>query len=172
MTQALNGFAVMRRNGDIFMVAVDPEDYERVMAAGPWYVMQGGRTWYAARDLRTSGKPKVTLFLHTFILGVKGIDHVDGNGLNNCQANLRPATQSENLQNQRLRRNSQSGYRGVCFDRQRSKWLAQVGGSNLGRYANAEAAHQAVCEYRARHYPFSADARAAEAGARLGCMAR
>jgi len=43
------------------------------------------------------------------------IDHIDGNGLNNADANLRVATSSQNKMNTRVRRDSGSGYKGVHY---------------------------------------------------------
>jgi len=164
MSELLDGFAVMRRDGDIFTVAVDPEDYERVMAAGPWFVGPDGETFYARRNVRSATGRHTTELLHNFILGAKGLDHIDGNGLNNCRANLRPATQSQNGQNLRgLRKGNNSGYRGVSFHKQRGKWQARVQGDGqrgyLGLYADVEDAARAASEYRAKNMPFSADAR-------------
>jgi len=151
----------MRRNGDILTVAVDPEDFERVEAAGPWNVYPMRSTFYCKRHVPRTGGGRTTQHLHAF-LGFKGGDHLDGNGLNNCKANLRHVTQAENRQNLRLRKDNVSGHRGVSFEKATGKWRADVGlnGKNvyLGRYINIEDAVRAASEYRAKHMPFSADA--------------
>jgi len=54
------------------------------------------------------------------------IDHIDGNSANNKIENLRPATQSQNLGNSKQKNNNTSGYKGVCWDGQRKKWLARI----------------------------------------------
>ena len=164
MEIVLDGFAVMRRDGSIYTVAVDPEDFDRVEAAGSWYVAPGGRTFYAQRTVRSATGRRTTERLHNFILGAKGIDHVDGNGLNNCKANLRLATLAQNHQNRRGPDSQNiSGYRGVSFDKKRGKWQAevQVEGHRhyLGRYATAAEAGAAASRVRAKIMPFSADAR-------------
>jgi hypothetical protein len=42
-----------------------------------------------------------------------GIDHIDGNGLNNRITNLRLATQSENVSNRAKQTNNTSGFKGI-----------------------------------------------------------
>lgn len=54
----------------------------------------------------------------------KRIDHIDGNGLNNQQANLRFATRSQNMANKRVKRNGSSKFKGVCWDKAMGKWKA------------------------------------------------
>jgi len=55
------------------------------------------------------------------------LDHIDGDGLNNRPDNLREATQSQNLVNvKQNQRNNTSDFYGVCWNKQRSKWQAQI----------------------------------------------
>jgi len=53
------------------------------------------------------------------------IDHINGSGLDNRRANLRPATVAQNAQNSRRRKNL-SGYKGVWFDKHKRKWRAAI----------------------------------------------
>lgn len=85
------------------------------------------------------------------------IDHIDGNKHNNSWSNLRPATKKQNGENQKLRRTSVSGFRGVVFNRDcRLPWRAQVrhGGSYiyLGSFATAEEAGAVAMAKRAELY--------------------
>lgn len=117
---------------------VDDEDYERVVAAGPWYVRSHGYTNYAL-----SGK--VSWQMHSFIMDGVGVDHINGDGLDNRRSNLRFANQSQNMANQRLRSDNTSGYKGVTGPRGKAGvWMAQIyhrgRNKNLGYYATAEAA--------------------------------
>jgi hypothetical protein len=59
-------------------------------------------------------------------IGGKQIDHVDGNGLNNCRRNLRVATASQNKANLRHRRDSTSGFKGVSWNRQKRRFQAFI----------------------------------------------
>lgn len=54
------------------------------------------------------------------------IDHINGDRLDNRIENLRVCTRKENVRNQRLHKNNSSGYKGVVWDKQRSKWIAQI----------------------------------------------
>ena len=52
------------------------------------------------------------------------IDHIDGNPLNNCFANLREATKSQNHCNKTMMKNNKSGVKGVRWER--NKWRASI----------------------------------------------
>lgn len=54
------------------------------------------------------------------------IDHCDSNRINNQWANLRPATNSLNLANARLRSTNKSGKKGVCWYAAYGKWMARI----------------------------------------------
>ena len=64
------------------------------------------------------------------------VDHIDRNRLNNRYKNLRIVTNQHNLHNSGNCKNNTSGIRGVCFDKKRQKWFAQIKfnykASNLG----------------------------------------
>jgi hypothetical protein len=72
------------------------------------------------------------------------IDHIDGNRLNNRLGNLRDVSRTENSRNMALRHDSTSGITGVCWDKNRSKWIAQIRVNrirlNLGRFNSFEEA--------------------------------
>ena len=54
------------------------------------------------------------------------IDHIDGNGLNCCVANMRYATKSNNMQNSKKPCNNSSGVKGVCWHKRGKKWEAYI----------------------------------------------
>lgn len=54
------------------------------------------------------------------------LDHVDGNPLNNALTNLRLATNQQNQFNRGLSRANTSGFKGVCWDKPRGRWRAQL----------------------------------------------
>jgi len=89
-----------------------------------WFFDKKGKTGYAA----TTRNGKI-LYMHRLILGEpenKIIDHIDHNGLNNQNSNLRICTHSENKANALVYRNNTSGYKGVCWDKNRNKWMAKI----------------------------------------------
>jgi hypothetical protein len=75
------------------------------------------------------------------------IDHIDGDPCNNLIHNLRAVPETVNRLNQRMRSNSKSPYKGVCWDKERKKWMARLRVNktqyNLGRFDTAEEAAKA-----------------------------
>jgi len=78
------------------------------------------------------------------------VDHRDCDGLNNRRSNLRLATMVQNMLNQGCRRDNASGFKGVTWDKGRSKWRAQIALNKkrhyLGLFDEPEAAHAAYAE--------------------------
>ena len=111
---------------------VDADDRELV-AGHKWYCMRARDNFYAVRKVRSAGGKQVTLRMHTALTGFAMVDHVDGNGLNNRRANLRPASTDENNRNVRKRAGRSSRFKGVSWYASSARWRAQlkVGGRNL-----------------------------------------
>lgn len=91
--------------------------------------------------------------MHRAILNVpKGYktDHRNHNGLDNRKQNLRIATNSENQQNQKIRKNGTSQYKGVSWNSKHKLWYAQIKLNNkvkwLGDYKNEIEAAKAYDE--------------------------
>src|SRR6516164_8572552 len=76
------------------------------------------------------------------------IDHINGNRDDNCIANLREASRSQNLANARHHRRSKAPYKGITL--LRGKWVAQISiygrKRYLGYFDTPEAAHTAYCK--------------------------
>jgi hypothetical protein len=102
---------------------VDDADYEW-LSQWKWHAISRLYTCYAAcKHTKKS--------MHRQILGVSNpkiqVDHRDGNGLNNQRGNLRIATGQGNQGNRRKHSHDQSSqYKGVCWHRQRRKWVAYI----------------------------------------------
>ena len=54
------------------------------------------------------------------------VDHINGAGADNKWWNLRKATKSENMRNERQRDDNTSGVIGVDFDKSRGRWRGQI----------------------------------------------
>ena len=54
------------------------------------------------------------------------IDHININPSDNRIENLRVATHSQNNRNRNKFKNCSSKYKGVCWNKQNSKWIAQI----------------------------------------------
>ena len=56
----------------------------------------------------------------------KIIDHIDGNQTNNKIENLREVTHSQNMLNQKLYKNSKTGYKNITFQKQNKKFVVRI----------------------------------------------
>lgn len=112
------------KNNGKYVALVDDEDYE-ALNSFRWCAYKHGNTFYAARSIMSNGK-KSTIRMHQMILRGTGIDHIDGNGLNNQKSNLRFCTKSENAMNMRKHKNTTSIYKGVYFNKHAKKWQADI----------------------------------------------
>lgn len=84
------------------------------------------------------------------------LDHINRQRDDNRIANLRKANRTINTQNTNLRKDSQTGYRGVGWHKASNKWRAriQVNGKmlELGYFDNVEAAARAYAVAAATHH--------------------
>lgn len=109
---------------------VDDEDFEYVSSLR-LYANKDKNTTYVAGYEYVKGKSsrknglKLKL-LHRMLLGITDrkieIDHIDGDGLNNCKSNLRPCTKSDNQKNRTRKGKGASKFIGVS--RHGIKWRA------------------------------------------------
>lgn len=123
------------------VATVSPEDFEMVVAAGPWHASWITDRWYARHTVGDG-----CIHMHRFILGNPPsefeVDHRDNNGLNNQRDNLRIAKKWQNQGNRRVNKATTTGYRGV-YERNgkfRAKIEFQGRSINLGTFRTAEEA--------------------------------
>ena len=115
-----------------------------------WHAAPTKHTVYAKSSGPVSGGKR--MYLHRLLMGdPEGleIDHIDGDGLNNRRygdsGNLRTATRSQNICNQRGVRRSKSGLKGAIPSKHRWQSQITVNGVThyLGCFDTAEGAHAA-----------------------------
>lgn len=128
---------------------VDDEDYGKLSLL-KWHYCPKAGVSHSTYINRRPGR----LLMHRYITGApRGfvVDHEDGDKLNNRKSNLRVCTQGDNVCNQRTQARAKSSqYKGVCWDKSKRKWVAQVkyrGKSiYLGRFDDETKAAQAYNE--------------------------
>ncbi len=142
------------------LAAVDDGDFDFLMQ-WKWTALVGDRTFYAHRRQRLECGKHALVLMHRLILGTpEGMvtDHIDGNGLNNTRANLRIATQRQNMMNRRPQRGGSCAIKGVWRDETapRKPWRAAIRLNGrlkyLGRYSDPVEAGRAYAAAAAEHF--------------------
>jgi hypothetical protein len=165
-----NGTAPLpvRRHGIVVAFAlVDDDLYDQLNREGDWHISRG----YVQREWKRAGT-RGRRYLHRVVMGFGPlglvlaesllIDHINHDLLDNRRANLRVVRPKGNQQNRRgANRGSTSSFRGVCFDRQTSRWRAQVTigyvNHTLGRFDTEEKAAEVAALFRREQMPFSVE---------------
>ncbi len=136
--------------------AIVDEEFYQELNRHKWYAVKAAHStvWYAKRSQPKSVGGQVAM--HQQVLSLAGVvssllpDHINGDGLDNRLQNLRLANESENRFNRGPQRNNTSGYKGVCFDRKRGKWMASIMArgkrKHIGRFETAVSAAAAYNE--------------------------
>ncbi len=112
----------------------DTEDYDLV-SGYRWSVSNGGY-------VLGCGKEGQNVKLHRLLLGNPNcvVDHINGDPSDCRKCNLRLATQHQNTQNSKLPKSSTTGYKGVCYDKSKGKYMAYIHPNGkmkfLGYYEN------------------------------------
>lgn len=134
-----NGTTVIETNkGE--KITIDTDDFEKVKG----FCWSVANTGYAqARDL---GRDSIIL-MHRLIMEPSPdmvVDHINHNKLDNRKANLRVCKQAYNAKNVSKPVTNTSGYVGVYWDKEKSKWNAKIGYNNksidLGYFNDIEEA--------------------------------
>lgn len=131
-----------------YVALVDDEDFGRVKQF-PWYARldKRRRHWYAMRNLKLPDGKRISQSMHRFVVGLeygdpREVDHIERTQtLDNRRQNLR-TTLDQNQQNIGLTKANTSGFKGVYWHTQGSKWCARIRHKgnliHLGLFATAE----------------------------------
>jgi hypothetical protein len=103
---------------------IDDIDFELV-SGYKWHCYKGAYTKYAI-----SGCRKNKVYMHRLVAGATDpktdVDHKNSDGLCNLRSNLRIITHQQNTFNKRLSKSNTSGFKGVCFDKEKGKWKSKI----------------------------------------------
>ena len=105
---------------------VDCEDSMKLINRR-WFSVKGRKTFYAKSGWDKEGRNRVSM--HRVILNApndKMVDHINGNGLDNRKFNLRFCSPLGNARNTTARVNCVSPYKGVCWSKERRRWIARI----------------------------------------------
>lgn len=143
----------MELNISGYAVLIDDEDWEKVKQFKWTLDKQYKREnlCYVTTSPYIKGK-KETIKMHRVIMGcTKGdgliVDHINHNTLDNRKENLRVCKTGQNNMNQRVAKNSTTGYKGVWYRQDTNMYRAMVRTQgtryNCGQYSTPEEAAQA-----------------------------
>jgi hypothetical protein len=141
-------------SGTRYSILVSRSDLPRLRALNHKWTLKQSRS-----DLYAIARVEGTIIrMHRFLLAAREgqhVDHLNRNTLDNRSSNLRIVTPAENRRNEKLRKNSTSGLRGVCWSKQANKWRAysvydrkQI---HHGLYETKEEARRATARWELSH---------------------
>jgi len=124
-----------------------------------WHAHFDGKKWYAQRTEKKWGFQK-TIKMHRQIMGVTDpnihTDHIDNDGLNNVDDNLRKCTNQQNQQNRGKSKLNKTGFKGVSRKKNREVYVAQIHADgkvhHLGYFINPIEAAKAYDEAAKKHF--------------------
>ena len=138
---------------------VDVDDFERLNKY-KWHCTHYNYAKRAIYKKYKKGRKKVEIYMHKEVCPAPSgmvADHINRNSLDNRKANLRPATQKQNVWNRKfIRKGGKTRYNGIRWDKNREKWQVRltVNGrrESFGYYADeieaAKAYDRVVEKYR------------------------
>jgi len=113
---------------------VDVDEADRLLPYR-WFLSNRGYVMRVRRATDPAGAAQ--LMMHRSILECPPglvVDHINHTKHDNRKSNLRCATKSQNAANSGPKRQNTSGFRGVSWDRRRSKWAGVIGDQGKNRF--------------------------------------
>lgn len=123
-------------------ILVDDKYYEWLNRFS-WHVVDSGEGFYAVTNYGSLEK-RLSIRTHCLLFpNSEVVDHINGNGLDNREENLRPTTQANNTKNRFKKKGSSSKYKGVFEDRCGS-WRASITNNGIHKYLGAFSTEEAA----------------------------
>ena len=107
---------------------------------------------YACTQVFVKNGLSKTITMHKFMFPNRSTDHVNNDRLDNRRKNLRAATKKQNNQNVSLRITSKTGYKGVCWDKSRRRFLCRVANTYVGSFTCKHEAAKAYNKQAAKQF--------------------
>ena len=130
----------------------DLDDYDKIKGYC-WREITNKNNGY--HEIVTRDFDKKMIRMHWVICG-KHYDHADRNTFNNRKYNLRRANSMENARNYSKQKNNTSGFSGVSWDKQCSKWVAYINiekkRKKIGRFKNKNDAIVARLKFEKEYF--------------------
>jgi hypothetical protein len=124
-------FSVTLTQGKVALV--DRADLE-VVAEHRWCANRVSNVWYAISNLYTHGRHSMLRMHRALKPMCELVDHINGDGLDCRNVNIRIATKTDNGRNSSKRRDCSSGFKGVGWNKECKRWQVRIVVAGHGRY--------------------------------------
>jgi len=145
---------LVRTKGKLKSFKIDADDFETVSPIR-WHDNGSG---YLINRFVEKGK-RITLRLHRALMSPapnEDVDHINRDVTDNRKSNLRICTHHDNCKNKSKSRGCTSRYKGVCYAKNRGKWISHIRVAEklkyLGYYESEKAAAVAYDEAAIKYY--------------------
>jgi len=137
---------------------VDPEDFERLNQYR-WHCTHYGYAMRAVSVGSGKGRKQVAVHMHNVVCPAPDgmiTDHINRKPFDNRKANLRPATQRQNVWNRKFaKEGGRTRYNGIRWDKNRRKWQVRLAVDGIresfGYYADEVEAAKAYDRVAKQH---------------------
>lgn len=134
---------------------IDTEDCNRLLGKGRWKITETSPGYFCVVRCRINRNERIGRIIMSAKKGFD-VDHISRNTLDNRKSNLRVCLHVDNMKNTIIRKNNKSGFKGVCFDKDRNLWAAEIRYDNkrvhLGRFKRINDAVDAYNEASKKYH--------------------
>lgn len=111
-----------------FDVHIDQKN-EAILSQYGWYVVKERSNYYVSANKKV-GDRRIKIKLHREIMKldykVGVVDHINGNGLDNREENLRLSDYQKNSWNRKISTNKSSQFKGVFWSKSIKRWVSAI----------------------------------------------